>query len=168
MSAAGEGAAGEGAAGVSDPGRAPAGAGETLFAFVRHWSRRWQGPDAAQRAERGREVLVVEAVHALSRRPPVTVNDVAAELAIDQSGASRLVAGAAAGGFLAVAPSPTDGRRRTVALTPAGEELLRSAHAWQEAVFARLTEDWTADERAAFHRGMTRLLGGSSRLDHGP
>ncbi|RMI33809.1 MarR family transcriptional regulator [Streptomyces triticirhizae] len=143
------------------------GPGQTLFAFVRHWSRRWHGPAGAELAERGREVLVVEAVHALSGRPPVTVNDVAAELAVDQSGASRLIAHAAERGSLAVTPAPADGRRRSVALTPDGEELLRAAHVWQEEVFAALTEGWTRAERTAFHRGMTRLLAGSARRGHG-
>lgn len=140
------------------------GAGQALFGFVRHWSRRWNGPGQEERAERGRDVLVAEAVHALRDRDRVTVNDVAAELAIDQSGASRMIAQAAGRGYLTVAPSAADGRRRSVTLSPAGLELLRAAHAWQEAVFAELTDDWTPAERADFHRAMTRLLTRSSHL----
>ncbi len=131
------------------------GPGQVLFRFVRHWSRR--GTWAAT-ADRGRDVWVTEAVHAVSGQGDVTINDVAAELGIDQSGASRMITHAAARGYLVVAPSPADARRRSVAITPAGRELLAHAHAWQEQAFARLTADWTARERAEFHRAMTRLI----------
>ncbi|WP_202865400.1 MarR family winged helix-turn-helix transcriptional regulator [Ornithinimicrobium sufpigmenti] len=106
---------------------------------------------------------VAEAVHALAEdgRSEVTVNDVAAELGIDQSGASRMLTDAASRGYLDIAPSLVDGRRRATALTPVGRELLERAHAWQEQVFARLTQDWTERERAEFHRGMLRLIAAS-------
>ena len=55
------------------------GVGQALFGFVRHWSRRWNGSQDAERAERGRDVWIAEAVHALSGRDEVTVNHVAAE-----------------------------------------------------------------------------------------
>ncbi|MEV4890974.1 MarR family winged helix-turn-helix transcriptional regulator [Nonomuraea sp. NPDC055795] len=138
------------------------GPGQALFHFVRHWSRRWNAG-----AERGRDVMVAEAVHALDGRPEITVNEVAAELGLDQSGASRLVAQAAGRGYLAVTASAADGRRRTVELTGNGRELLRDAHAWQEAVFARLTGDWTPEERADFHRAMLRLMSRSPELTAG-
>jgi DNA-binding MarR family transcriptional regulator len=130
-------------------------AGQTLFQFVRHWSRRATGP---AEAERGRDVLVTEAVHSLRDRPEVTVNDVAAELGLDQSGASRMVTHAVAQGYLSARPSPADARRRTIGVTPAGAELLDAAHRWQESVFATLTEGWTDAERAGFHRAMLDLL----------
>jgi hypothetical protein len=47
------------------------GPGQTLFAFVRHWSRRWNG----ERADRGRLVLVTEAAHSLGGG--VTINALA-------------------------------------------------------------------------------------------
>jgi DNA-binding MarR family transcriptional regulator len=137
-----------------------AGAGQALFQFVRHWSRRWNDPATA---ERGRDVLVTEAVHALRDRPEATVNDVAAELGVDQSGASRLVAHAADLGYLATHPAPSDARRRVITLTASGAALLAAAHDWQESVFAALTDDWTPDERAAFHRAMIRLIARSTR-----
>ncbi|GAA0506207.1 MarR family transcriptional regulator [Paractinoplanes deccanensis] len=128
-------------------------AGQTLFEFVRHWSRR-----TAAEADRGRDVQVTEAVHALRGLGEITVNDVAAELGIDQSGASRMIAHATAEGYLTAAPSLQDARRRTISVTPAGAELLEAAHAWQEAVFADLTATWTGTERADFHRALRRLL----------
>lgn len=137
------------------------GVGQALFQFVRHWSRRWNDPAAA---ERGRDVLVTEAVHALRDRPEVTVNDVAAELAVDQSGASRMVAHAVDLGYLATRPSAADARRRAISLTADGAALLAAAHDWQESVFTTLTDDWTPAERADFHRAMIRLVDRSARL----
>jgi DNA-binding MarR family transcriptional regulator len=89
---------------------------------------------------------------------------VAAELAVDQSGASRMVARAAELGYLATRPSATDARRRAVSLTAEGAALLAAAHDWQESIFDTLTEDWTATERADFHRAMIRLVDRSERL----
>jgi DNA-binding MarR family transcriptional regulator len=126
-------------------------AGRTLFEFVRFWSRRGT-------SSRGRDVLVTETVHALRGRPEVSVNDVAAELGLDQSGASRMVTHAVDEGYLAIQPSPSDARRRTVTVTPAGARLLTDAHRWQDEVFASLTSDWTTAERAEFERAMLRLL----------
>jgi DNA-binding MarR family transcriptional regulator len=147
---------------VSSAGRvASAGAGQTLFQFVRHWSRRWHDPVDLQR---GRDVLVTEAVHALRDRAEVTVNDIAVELGLDQSGASRMVTRAVEQGYLATQPSSTDARRRTIGLTRDGTALLDAAHAWQDGVFAALTEGWTSAERARFHRAMLRVLDKSRHL----
>jgi DNA-binding MarR family transcriptional regulator len=140
---------------------ASTGAGETLFQFVRLWSRRGHDPVDLQR---GRDVLVAEAVHALRDRPEVTVNDVAVELGLDQSGASRMVTRAAEQGYLATQPSSADARRRTIEVTRHGTALLAAAHAWQDSVFAELTEDWTEAERASFHRAMLRLMDRSRQL----
>ncbi|MEU6998743.1 MarR family winged helix-turn-helix transcriptional regulator [Nonomuraea sp. NPDC046570] len=144
----------------------PEGAGQALFQFVRHWSRRWNGPEDRKEAERGRDVLVTEAVYALRDRAEVTVNDVAAELAIDQSGASRMLSHAIEQGLLTTSTSLRDARRRTVALTDVGRDFLAAAHQWQDSMFAVLTEDWTLEERNQFHRAMTRLLKRSADLSH--
>jgi DNA-binding MarR family transcriptional regulator len=141
------------------------GPGQALFQFVRHWSRRWHEAEHQSRARHGRDVLVAEAVHALRDRDRVTVNDVAAELGIDQSGASRMISEAVARGILAVEPAPHDARSRIVRITAEGNALLDAAHRWQERVFDTLTAEWTERERIEFHRAMTRLLAASSRLD---
>lgn len=133
------------------------GPGQVLFHFVRHWSRRDVAADAG--GGRGRAVLVCEAVHALERhRIPATVNAVAHELGIDQSGASRLITSATADGYLTRAAAPTDARRRHVALTSDGRDMLEQAHRWQEAVFAQLTTDWPDQRRRDFHLAMTDLM----------
>ncbi|GAA5065856.1 DNA-binding MarR family transcriptional regulator [Thermocatellispora tengchongensis] len=135
-----------------------AGPGQLLFAFVRYWSRRAAAGDASI-AEQGRLVLVTEAVAALAGRDePATVNAVADEIGIDQSGASRLIKSAVEAGYLTMTTAPSDGRRREVSVTPAGRTALRHAHAWQEKVFAELTAGWSRQRRDDFQRAMADLI----------
>ena len=134
------------------------GPGQVLFAFVRHWSRR--SPASGQQAAGpGLLVLVTEAVHSLTQRGgAATVNAVAHEIGIDQSGASRLVRNAAEAGYLTMRAPGTDGRHRQAAVTAAGHTMLDQAHAWQERVFRRLTEGWSEQQRRDFQRAMTDLI----------
>ncbi|WP_199516250.1 MarR family winged helix-turn-helix transcriptional regulator [Nucisporomicrobium flavum] len=111
-------------------------------------------------------VLVCEAVQALSRRGiPATVNAIAHEIGIDQSGASRLIKSATSAGNLAMAEAPADGRRREASLTPAGRSMLDQAHRWQEDVFAQLTEGWSDTRRHDFQQAMTDLMDRSYAID---
>ena len=141
------------------------GPGQVLFHFVRHWSRRPVSADG--RAEQGRLVLVCEAVHAIEQRRtiPVTVNEIADEIGIDQSGASRLIKAAVTAGHLTMAPSLVDGRRREASLTPEGRTMLDHAHRWQEAVFDELTTGWSNEKRRDFQRAMTDLMDRSYTME---
>jgi DNA-binding MarR family transcriptional regulator len=140
------------------------GPGQVLFHFVRHWSRRPVTADTG--GEQGRLVLVCEAVHALSLRgTPATVNAIAHEIGIDQSGASRLVKNAAAAGYLVMAASAADGRRREASLTSAGRSMLDQAHRWQEDIFAQLTTGWSDKKRRDFQQAMTDLIKRSYAMD---
>lgn len=104
-------------------------------------------------------MLVCEAVHTLSlRSAPATVNAIAQEVGIDQSGASRLIKSARTVGYLVMAASATDGRRREAALTPTGRSMLDQAHRWQEEIFLELTEDWSDKKRRDFQQAMTDLI----------
>lgn len=143
------------------------GGGQALFAFVRHWSRRWNTSAGDDHGQRGRDVLVVEAVHALQDRGGVTVNKVAAELNLDQSNASRMLAHAVTAGYLQAGPGRLDRRRRDVQLTDAGRQLLADAHAWQDQTFADLTTSWTVTERTTFVEAMHRLITASATLEDG-
>lgn len=140
------------------------GPGQILFEFVRHWARRWNTTGEGSADRNGRMVLVTEAVRSLTVRGAVTINALAAEIGIDQSGASRLVKEAVSAGYLTLAPSGSDARRREVSITDTGLTLLADAHRWQEAVFDQLTAEWTTDERDDFHRAMLRLLHTSHTL----
>ncbi len=134
------------------------GPGQALFRLVRFWSRRWTGAGHAVELEHARDVMVTEAVAALSWGDRATVNAVANELGIDQSGASRFIAQAVERGYLRKAPARLDGRQRALEVTPAGEELLQAAHAWQEGVFADLTAGWPEQDVRQLHGYLERLL----------
>lgn len=111
-------------------------------------------------------MLVCEAVHALSlRAAPATVNAIAQEVGIDQSGASRLIKSATSVGYLVMAASATDGRRREAALTSTGQVMLDQAHRWQEEVFAALTIGWSDQKRHDFQQAMTDLIERSYAMD---
>jgi DNA-binding MarR family transcriptional regulator len=113
--------------------------------------------------EHARDVMVTEAVASLSQRDGVTVNAVANDLGIDQSGASRFIAQAVQRGYLRKAPAQQDARQRALHVTPAGEELLRAAHAWQEAVFADLTAGWPEPDVRQLQAYLERLLDAQHR-----
>ncbi|MBO0805038.1 MAG: winged helix-turn-helix transcriptional regulator [Nocardiopsaceae bacterium] len=141
------------------------GPGQVMFEFVRHWSRRSLATDHMV-AEQGRLVLVTEAVHSLAQRGiPATVNAVAREIGIDQSGASRLVKSAAEAGYLALRASEADGRRRQATVSSSGRAMLKQAHDWQERVFGQLTDGWSERRRRDFQRAMTDLMDRSYALD---
>lgn len=133
------------------------GPGQTLFQVVRFWSRRWTGAGHALDLEHARDVMVTEAVAALSQGEGATVNAVAHELGIDQSGASRFIGQAVQHGFLQKMAAPADARQRMLKVTPAGEELLRAAHQWQEKVFAELTAGWAEDDVRQLQAYLERL-----------
>lgn len=137
--------------------------GRTLFRVVRYWSRRWTGAGQAIDPDRGRDVMVTEAVAARQGDDGATVNQVANELGIDQSGASRFLSQAAGRGYLRRVASPADGRQRRLRVTEDGARMLESAHRWQESVFAELTADWPADDVRRFHTYLQRFLAAQDR-----
>ncbi|WP_328418231.1 MarR family winged helix-turn-helix transcriptional regulator [Micromonospora sp. NBC_00389] len=104
-------------------------------------------------------MLVSEAVHCLTERGiSATVNAVAHEIGIDQSGASRLIKSATSAGYLVMEASAADGRRREASLTPAGRSMLNQAHRWQEEVFGQLAAGWSEQRRREFQQAMTDLV----------
>ena len=111
-------------------------------------------------------MLVAEAIRSLTERGvAATVNAIAHEIGIDQSGASRLMKSAAAAGYLALEASAADGRRREASLTVAGRSMLNQAHRWQEELFLHLAADWSQNRRREFQRAMTDLMDRSYELD---
>ncbi|MCH6169963.1 MarR family winged helix-turn-helix transcriptional regulator [Pseudonocardia alaniniphila] len=135
--------------------------GPALFRLVRFWSRRWVRGVAAGAGDTAQHVLTVEAVIACARgagNPDgATVGDVARRLGLDQSGASRMVAAAAAAGYVERSRAAADGRRSVLRLTPAGRALIYSSHRWQRATFAELTATWDERDRAQFAGYLQRL-----------
>lgn len=141
------------------------GPGQLLFTFVRHWSRRATRGDALL-SEQGRLMMTIEAVNSLTgRNIPASVNAIARELGIDQSGASRLVKNAVDAQYLEISRGAGDGRRRELTVTTAGHAILDQAHAWQEKVFAELTAGWSQQRRLDFRDAMSDLMGRSDAIE---
>lgn len=137
------------------------GPGEALFRFVRHWSRRSTSNDLGRQ---GRLVVVLEAVTTLAQHGDVTVNAIASEVAVDQSGISRTLTEAAHAGLVDITSASGDRRHRTVSLTAGGRDVLADAHAWQESAFRQLTDGWDETEREDFHRRLDQLIERSQTL----
>lgn len=135
------------------------GGGTALFRLVRFWARRWVLHAAGSTAERARvrHLLLLEAVDAAARGGDVSISDVATELGIDRSGASRLAKEAEAAGYVCKAPSGEDARRAVLTLTAKGREVLEDARVWQEEVFADLVSHWPKAEAAGLASGLRRL-----------
>lgn len=125
--------------------------GATLFRMVRSLTNQ------SLMEQHGRLAMVVEAVHDAKAHGEVTINDIANELGIDQSGASRLISQAIAAGLIQRTRAERDGRARQCVLTPEGEELLAAARKWQEHVFNLLTVGWTDVEKRSFVEMMRRI-----------
>ncbi len=135
------------------------GGGPALFRLVRFWSRRGPLRVSAELTGEERRLQDIQVLEAVDAAPgdEVSVADVAHQLGIDRSGASRFVGDAVAHGYLARAAAGSDARRAALTLTPAGRELLDGARAWQERVFAELTAGWPAADAAAFAGHLRRM-----------
>ena len=135
--------------------------GPALFRLVRFWSRRWArgvAQEVGAGASLPQNVLVVDTVNALRRNgAEATVGELARQLGLDHSGASRMVAAATQGGYLERCRSETDRRRSVLALTSEGRVLLDSSLRWQQARFIELTNHWDDHDRTAFAHYLVRL-----------
>ncbi|GAB4586203.1 MarR family winged helix-turn-helix transcriptional regulator [Nocardia sp. IFM 10818] len=139
--------------------------GPALFRLVRFWSRRWTnqafthaGADLDHDRLRVQHIQVVEAVAAALRTGrEAAVADVAEQLGLDHSGASRMVRDAVAAGYLTRSDSAHDRRRVTVRLTGSGHDLLAASHDWQRRCFDQLTAAWSERDRRQFAVYLQRL-----------
>ena len=97
------------------------------------------------------------AMEAIARRGPLSLNDLAAELYLDKSTASRVVAALERKGYLRREPHPEDGRSLLHHLTPAGRRLHdRIEHEIVDEEMALLAE-FPSDTRRAMARAVTKL-----------
>ncbi|MCA9640940.1 MAG: winged helix-turn-helix transcriptional regulator [Myxococcales bacterium] len=103
-------------------------------------------------------VQVAEAVHAAAlRRREVSIAEIAEELGLDRSGASRMVSAAAEAGCVVKRVAGDDARRSQIELTRRGRALLRAAHHWQQSTFERLTATWPDEDAQRFASYLLRL-----------
>ena len=129
--------------------------GPALFRVVRYWSRRW----AAGPAPEGQvgHVLILEAIDAARRDGTAQIADVAVELGLDRSNASRMLAAAVDAGLVTKTVSAHDARRTELGISPEGEDLLRAARDWQEETYARMTAGWPPADARRFAAYLVRL-----------
>lgn len=146
------------------------GGGVALFRLVRFWSRRWaQAPGMEDPEGEGHvlHVMVLEAIASGESDGEPSISTVAAQLGVDHSVASRMVARSVAAGFVRKAPSPRDARRTVLRPTPAGDELLEAARVWQEEVFAELTAGWEREDAERLAGYLQRLASNLDALNTG-
>ncbi|MDT0166427.1 MarR family winged helix-turn-helix transcriptional regulator [Actinotalea sp. AC32] len=89
--------------------------------------------------------------------PDVGVRDVADDLDVTPSTASRLVDRAVRAGVVVKGPGVTDRRSTNLALTPDGERLAERARAFRAARLTGLLGGWPADDAATLARLLGRL-----------
>jgi len=131
--------------------------GPALFQLVRFWSRRWLRDDHATPDDHALDILVLEAVDAAKRSNTRSVNDVATQLGLDRSGASRLISAATSRGYLTRRTQTADARRVELQITRSGRALLNAARRWQSAAFLDLVADWDPADVEAFAAYLVRL-----------
>jgi DNA-binding MarR family transcriptional regulator len=156
--------------------------GPALFQIIRFWSRRWAAGaarDGAGDAQHVGHVLILEAIAAAVRSSqaahadesgaslsgPAAIGDVAAELGLDRSNASRMLAAAVSAGLVTKATSAADARRTELRMTEAGQSLLAAARAWQEEAFLQMTASWPAADARRFATYLHRLAAQSLAPD---
>ena len=99
------------------------------------------------------------AIEALVRRGPSGLNELAAELYLDKSTASRVVATLRRKGYVARAAHPEDGRAVVLSVTPAGRRLHDRIRKDLVAEARELLKDVEPDVR----EGAARLIRGLAR-----
>ncbi|MEV6825542.1 MarR family winged helix-turn-helix transcriptional regulator [Amycolatopsis sp. NPDC051102] len=136
--------------------------GPALFRLVRHWARQW-APDVVERFAAGAppswtvpNLFVIQAIDGATG-DEVTVADVARQLGIDRSVASRMVAEAVREGFVARSTSTRDARRAVLTLTEAAKKFLDASRAHQRQAFEGLVGHWAQEDRERFAGYLSRL-----------
>jgi DNA-binding MarR family transcriptional regulator len=95
-------------------------------------------------------------LHTLSRKGPLRLTDLTSTEQLKQPAITSLVAKLEREGLVSRRPDPRDGRAVLLALTPAGEEIVRSRHADRLARLSRLVDLLSEEERS--------VLAGSARV----
>ncbi len=97
------------------------------------------------------------ALGAIRRVGPARVSDIACELQVDLSVASRQVQALEAEGYVDRSPDPTDRRSSVVSLSEAGHEKLRAVHRRVSRALDEALVDWRPEEIQALVDGLGRL-----------
>jgi DNA-binding MarR family transcriptional regulator len=93
----------------------------------------------------------------VNRLAPARVKDVARELHVDFSVASRQVTALATAGYISREPDPEDRRAQLVSVTPEGTAALERAHDRIVDVFSTALDEWTEEEITSLTAALGRL-----------
>lgn len=131
----------------------------------RAMGRRTLGNLATRQAGVAFDLAHFSVVDAIEEGPPapdaeVTVGLVAERLAVDPSRASRLVTAAIRAGYARRVASQADGRRIHLELTASGRRLAENGHRTRRERFDLAMAGWSAGDREAFARLLTRFADG--------
>jgi DNA-binding MarR family transcriptional regulator len=113
----------------------------------------------AELGTQGFTALAVVQVHG-----PLRVSEVAQQLGIDLSVASRQIASLKAEGYVERREDDRDRRARLVAITPAGRRALRESHRQMVSAFTQVLEGWDDEDVDTLTRGLERLRDDFARL----
>jgi DNA-binding MarR family transcriptional regulator len=92
------------------------------------------------------------ALGTLDRHGPRTPGELAAHERVQPPSMTRIVKALEETGYLTRTPHPTDGRQVVLALTPAGEQMLREDRRQREAWLAQRLRDLSAEDRELLRR----------------
>ena len=106
-------------------------------------------------AELGSQGFTALAV--VHRHGPVRVSEVAEQLSVDLSVASRQVAALVLAGYVERERDPDDRRAARLRITPAGTRVLTDSHKRMVATATSALSHWTADELSALAAQLERL-----------
>jgi MarR family transcriptional regulator, 2-MHQ and catechol-resistance regulon repressor len=144
---------------------------ETLHAALSELVRVYQFRDRDRICCHDLSVTQCYAIEALLRRGPSTLNDLAAELLLEKSTASRVVAALERKGYVARTPHPEDGRAVVLRATAPGRRLHERIHGDLVEEERLLLEDFEPVVREAAARLILRLARAAGRragLGDGP
>ena len=157
--AAGRSAPREPTAGPPTAGRPTA---ERLDAVLTRLRRFWQRPAARAhfdaRLDPGLESRDYRTLRVIGERDRCSVSQLAGDLVLDTSTASRLVERVVARGYVRRSVADEDRRRQTLELTEEGEVVLAQLADARLSLLRQLTADWPADD-------LERLVDLLERLD---
>jgi DNA-binding MarR family transcriptional regulator len=99
-------------------------------------------------------------LRAVERRPEASIGDVADDLGIKHSTASRAVTQVVRAGFLVKSSSPGDQRRTSLEVTDIGRQALRDMTARRREMVAEVVIDWMPSDIARLNELLGRLADG--------
>lgn len=102
----------------------------------------------------------LRAIELLTGETPPSIKEVAAQLGIEHSTASRVIDGAERSGLLTKQSSEADLRRTHLSLTEKGEHVLEQSSIRRQSLLADATRGWSPEELEALADLLDRLTQG--------